>query len=489
MRPGRNTNIATLVDRMLLGRFAPASVLVNDGATSSSFMAAPARISNRRGTARLNIPTWLGRLQVELTSALRESAAKNDGHPTRSACVYQRRFAHVNLTVEPIVEPEALRGLLLVVFQPQPAPEPAAHKTRGRAVKKPRGTGSMDLEWVLRCTKESLQTTIEELETSNEELKSTNEELQSTNEEFQSANEELETSREEMQSLNEELSTVNGEMHTKVDELSRANDEMQNLLNSIEIATIFLDRELNINRYTDAARRLVNLIPTDVGRPLADLVSHLRFDHLVESCSEVLRTLVFHQTEVQTKDGEWFLMRIMPYRTAESVIDGLVLTFVDVNPVKKAERELATAKERLAGDLQAMTRLHEIGILFLREATCPSSSRDPRRGHGRPGPTWGKSIVGSDAGPIRTVAQRGFKKPWLEFWEDLAGGRTALGAALRRGDGSSSTISPPVPADPHAGTGCAMGGRHPRSGGDSVMSRAGAVRRDLDVLPDASQAR
>ena len=195
----------------------------------------------------------------------------------------------------------------------------------------------------MQSTKESLQTTIEELETSNEELKSTNEELQSTNEELQSANEELETSKEEMQSLNEELSTVNTELQSKVDELSRANDDMQNLLNSIEIATIFLDGQLKITRYTEQAKRLVNLIPTDVGRPLADLVSNLNqatYDEMVRDCREVLRTLVFRQTEVQTKQGQWFLLRIMPYRTAENIIDGLVLTFVDINPVKQAQKSL-----------------------------------------------------------------------------------------------------------------------------------------------------
>ncbi|HUK32367.1 MAG TPA: PAS domain-containing protein, partial [Vicinamibacterales bacterium] len=192
----------------------------------------------------------------------------------------------------------------------------------------------------LQTTKESLQSTIEELETSNEELKSTNEELQSTNEELQSANEELETSKEEMQSLNEELNTVNAELQSRVDELSRSNDDMQNLLNSVEIPTIFLDSQLKITRFTEQAKRLVNLIQTDVGRPLADLVSNLAYGELVADCREVLRSLVIKQIEVTTKDGHWYLLRIIPYRTAENVIDGLVLTFVDINAVKQAEKRL-----------------------------------------------------------------------------------------------------------------------------------------------------
>jgi two-component system CheB/CheR fusion protein len=220
-----------------------------------------------------------------------------------------------------------------------------ASRTKGRARQKrePRRVEAMKRE--LQHTKESLQITIEELETSNEELKSTNEELQSTNEELQSTNEELETSKEEMQSLNEELTTVNTEMQSKVEDLSRANDDMQNLLNSIQIATIFLDNELNIKRFTDQAKRLINLIPTDIGRPLADLVSSLRYDSLVDNCREVFRSLVIKQTEVQTKEGQWYLMRIMPYRTAENVIDGLVLTFVDTQPLHEAHRRLRRMSE------------------------------------------------------------------------------------------------------------------------------------------------
>ena len=143
-----------------------------------------------------------------------------------------------------------------------------------------------------------------------------------------------------MQSLNEELSTVNAEMQSKVEDLSRTNDDMQNLLNSTEVATVFLDSQLHIKRYTEQARRLIHLIPTDLGRPLAHLASSVKSAHLVEDNREVLRTLVFKLAEVQTKEGHWYLMRIMPYRTVENVIDGVVITFVDINPVKAAEKSL-----------------------------------------------------------------------------------------------------------------------------------------------------
>jgi two-component system, chemotaxis family, CheB/CheR fusion protein len=196
---------------------------------------------------------------------------------------------------------------------------------------------SPDVIQELRYTKQRLQRTIEELQTSNEELKSANEEMQSANEELQSTNEELETSKEELQSLNEELVTVNAEFQGKIDELADLNDDLHNLLNSTEVATIFLDNDLNIKRFTPAAKRVIHLIETDVGRPLTDIASKLIDDQLIEKAREVLQTLVFQEREVQATDGEWYVLRIFPYRTARNTIDGLVVTFLKVTAAKKAE--------------------------------------------------------------------------------------------------------------------------------------------------------
>jgi two-component system, chemotaxis family, CheB/CheR fusion protein len=341
-RPSRDSNVAGVVERLLLGRFAPASVVVNErGDVIYIHGRTGAYLEPSAGQPRLNVLTMAREgLQLDLSAALRQAVA-GDAEVIREGVRVRTNggFTHIKLGVTRLDEPEPLRGLFLVTFLPGPAPvEPA--KTRTRAGKKPRAGRIKELERELQCTKESLQSTIEELEASNEELKSTNEELQSTNEELQSTNEELETSKEEMQSLNEELTTVNTEMHLKVEDLSRVNDDMQNLLNSTQIATIFLDNKLNIKRYTEQARRLINLIATDIGRPMGDLVSCLAYDQLVPDCREVLRSLVFKIAEVRTKDGHWYLMRIMPYRTAENVIEGLVLTFVDINPVKEAEKSL-----------------------------------------------------------------------------------------------------------------------------------------------------
>jgi two-component system CheB/CheR fusion protein len=196
------------------------------------------------------------------------------------------------------------------------------------------------LEQELHYTKEELQTTIEELETSNEELRSTNEELQSINEELQSTNEELETSKEELQSLNEELRTVNAELQTRIDDLSNANNDLKNFLDSTQIATIFLDNDLRIKRFTPEAKKIVNLIETDVGRSISHIASNLISENLVEYAEKVLRTLVYKEEEVQTKDNRWYLMRIKPYRTINNVIDGIVMIFVDITERKKVEEEL-----------------------------------------------------------------------------------------------------------------------------------------------------
>jgi two-component system CheB/CheR fusion protein len=178
------------------------------------------------------------------------------------------------------------------------------------------------------------------MQTSQEELRSTNEEQQSTNEELQSTNEELTTSKEEMQSLNEELQTVNSELQVKVDELSRANNDMKNLLNSTDIATLFLDKQLNVRRFTTQATKIIKLIPGDVGRPITDLASDLLYPELPGDAREVLRKLGFAEKPINTRDGRWFTVRIMPYRTQDDRIDGVVITFTDISVAKTLEAQL-----------------------------------------------------------------------------------------------------------------------------------------------------
>ena len=178
------------------------------------------------------------------------------------------------------------------------------------------------------------------MQTAQEELRSANEELQSTNEELQSTNEELTTSKEEMQSLNEELQTLNAELQAKVDELSRASNDMKNLLDSTDIATLFLDKDLNVRRFTPQATKIIKLIPADVGRPITDLVSELHYPKLADDVREVLRTLASAEKPIAARDGRWFTVRIMPYRTLDDRIDGVVITFADITAAKTLEAKL-----------------------------------------------------------------------------------------------------------------------------------------------------
>ncbi len=178
------------------------------------------------------------------------------------------------------------------------------------------------------------------MQSSQEELKFTNEELQSTNEELQSTNEELMSSKEEMQSLNEELQTLNAELQSKVDDFTRVNNDMKNLLNSTDIATLFLDKDLNIRRFTLQAVKIFKLIKSDIGRPFTDLVSDLIYPDLSVDILTVLRTLTFIKKQIPTNDGRWFSIRIMPYRTLDDKIDGVVITFFNISDLKEVEVKL-----------------------------------------------------------------------------------------------------------------------------------------------------
>jgi PAS domain S-box-containing protein len=241
--------------------------------------------------------------------------------------------------------------LYLIVLEPAQPPEQAARQPDAVA---PAGETDIDariasLQQELRAKEEYLQSTNEELETANEELKSSNEEMQSVNEELQSTNEELETSKEELQSVNEELATVNAELQTKVSDLTRANNDMNNLLAGTGIATVFVDHSLHVLRFTPAATRIINLIQSDIGRPVGHLVSNLAgYDSLSADTQAVLDSLVPKEMEVQTKAGVWYVLRILPYRTLDNVIEGAVITFVDINSLKQAQEALQQSKQKFS---------------------------------------------------------------------------------------------------------------------------------------------
>jgi PAS domain S-box-containing protein len=203
------------------------------------------------------------------------------------------------------------------------------------------------------------------LETANEELKSTNEELQSSNEELQSTNEELETSKEELQSVNEELTTVNAEHQQKIEELCKASSDLNNLLSSTEVGTIFLDKNLLIQRFTPSVTDFINLIHSDIGRPVAHIVSNIDYDGLVDDAKEVLRRLTAKEREVQTKDHRWYQMRILPYRTIDNVIEGVVVTFSEITRLKEALNKLEESRQ--VAEVEACRRRDMMDELQKRE--------------------------------------------------------------------------------------------------------------------------
>ena len=203
------------------------------------------------------------------------------------------------------------------------------------------------LEDELMHTKTLLRSTIEQYEVQTEELKASNEELQAMNEETRSAAEELETSKEELQSINEELKTVNQELKIKIEELSLSNNDFQNLMNSTDIGTIFLDRSLRIKMFTPNIQNIFNLIPNDLGRLLTDITGKLDYAELISDVGSVLKNLQPIDREVQTRDERWFLARIVPYRTAEDHINGVVLTFIDITERRQTEESLRGSEERL----------------------------------------------------------------------------------------------------------------------------------------------
>ena len=337
-----------LTKQVLIQTYAPPSVVIDEkgnilfvhGDTGKFLRPAP-------GQATLNVIEMAREgLQLELRTAIhqvvkqgasvvgKDLQIKTDGGKQR-----------ITLTVRPLTGPETTQGLLLVSFQ-EAGPRVKGNPARaGRPVRKGESSRVSELEQELSYTKENLNATIEELQAANEELKSTNEELQSANEELQSTNEELETSKEEIQSVNEEILTVNAEFQAKIEQLAGMQNDMKNLIDNTHIGTIFLDENLVIKRFTREAAKVFRLVGTDVGRPLSDIKSNLEKGELEEEARAVLDSFVPRELKVKTTGQEWFLVRIMPYRTLENVIQGVVLTFNDITAFKIFEEEVRQARD------------------------------------------------------------------------------------------------------------------------------------------------
>lgn len=354
MKKAKGTNFSELTRRMLLYSYAPASVVTD---LKGEILFVYGDTGKYLGLA-VGQPTFnaidMARegLQVELRNAIHTAAKLNEPTLNRELSIKTNdSFQPIYLSVRPLTDPESSQVLLLITFQD------ILHQMIDKTVQGKRGTGRTEkrrieeLERSLLLAKENLQITIEEQQASNEELKSINEELQSTNEELQSTNEELETSKEELQSINEELVTVNAELQEKIEQLDNMQNDMKNLLDNINVGTIFLDQDMHIRRFSKEAGRIYRLIDSDVGRPLADIKSDLLdvSDDLLGDARTVLVSLVPSEREVQTIGNLWFLVRIQPYRTLDNVIQGVVMSFTDITQRIKAD--LSQDEKELAEDI------------------------------------------------------------------------------------------------------------------------------------------
>jgi two-component system, chemotaxis family, CheB/CheR fusion protein len=333
--PGEGLQSAA--ERLILQAHAPPAVIVNgdgdvvfvSGSTGKYLEPAAGKTNwNFHAMARPG-------LRAPLADALKQAAEQSDPVRVLGLQVHAPVGTQmVNVTVQMLEKPAALKGMMMIVFHDVAAP--TTRRGRGKA---DAATETLH-EAALQKYRDEIETLREETRASKEELQSANEELQSTNEELQSANEELTTSKEEMQSMNEELQTINTEMQTKLDDLALAQGDMRNLLNSTDIAMLFLDKGLNVRRYTERTSKIINLRESDVGRPLSDLTTALEYPKLHGDAQETLHSLIFSEKQIRAHDGRWFSVRIMPYRRLDNFIDGIVITFVDITATKELEAKL-----------------------------------------------------------------------------------------------------------------------------------------------------
>ena len=397
-------DVRGLAQRIVLDNYAPPSVLVNERYEILHYQGQTEKyLQMPVGEPSHNIMKLVRRdFQSKLSMTLGNAQRQKKTIVTRGVrCRDGDDYRTVDIVVRPLEDNEGPAGAMMVLFMERPGEPRPGPKARERGAKE-NSSRSRQIEQELAYTRETLQTTIEELETSNEELKSTNEELQSTNEELQSTNEELETSKEEMHSTNEELVTVNSELQRKVAELEHVNNDISNLLAATDIGTLFLDDKLRIKRFTPAVTALFNLISTDVGRPIRDITSHLKYKSLDRDAREVLDKLVPKELELEAENGQLVTMRILPYRTVNNVIDGVVLTFVNVTDkfhVQLDALRMARVYETLQDMLPIFILLadKDLNVTETNERFTQTAGKDRSEIIGRPLSEVIKPVWGGDA--------------------------------------------------------------------------------------------
>jgi two-component system CheB/CheR fusion protein len=334
-------NIQILTDDLLLQQFSPASVLVTRQGDILYLTGNTGKyLTMAAGKANMNIFTMARQgLRNELPIAFRKVMQNHEKLILHNIKVGNNGGTQItDVTIQQIESPMALKGNIIVIFSDVPVENQQTERQKKENITDLALQPEFEKE--IHRLNEELQITQEEMQTSQEELKSTNEELQSSNEELQSTNEELTTSKEEMQSLNEELHTVNAELLSKVDDSVRVTNDMNNLLNSSEIATLFLDKNMNIRQFTKHATKIFKLRNTDIGRHYNDLSNNLNYPEMLNDAKEVLSTLKFEEKTISTTDGLYYTIRIMPYRTFDDKIEGLSITFIDITKAKNIENTL-----------------------------------------------------------------------------------------------------------------------------------------------------
>ncbi|TIT34465.1 MAG: PAS domain S-box protein [Mesorhizobium sp.] len=391
--PDSAASVAEAARRALLERYAPASVLIDRKGRALYF----------HGTTRDYLEQPPGEPTRDLLSMVREglalklrSAIRDASRENRSVTVSARtrssKTGAVTMTVMPLTGRPGESGHLLVSFTPegpQAGGGPAAPRDETAEI----AAGERALQEELKATRAELRSTVEHLETANEELKASNEEATSMNEELQSTNEELETSKEELQSFNEELNTVNSQLQHKIGELEAATNDLNNLLAGSETATLFLDEKLRIKWFAPATKELFDLVSTDIGRPIAHFARKFADDNLIIDAETVLKKLAPIVAEVPSDAGRWYSRRMLPYRTRDNRIAGVVVTFSDITERKQSEDETMRSEKRLRDLIEALpnavyTTDASGRLTFYNPAAVELWGREPKLGSDRWNGSW-----------------------------------------------------------------------------------------------------
>ena len=403
--------LADLSQSLLVEHYAPAAVLIN-AQSETLYFEGPTdkylRVPSGETSRDLLAMARQG-LRARLNSAIR--TARQEENEATERAIIERGSDRVGVTIQ--VHPVMLDKdmLFLVTFTDQPAAQTVpASDALDSAVNR-------QLEQELETTRADLRNTVRDFERSTEELKAVNEEAMSMNEEFQSTNEELETSKEELQSLNEELTTLNTQLQQKIDDERRMSDDMNNLLSSSGIATLFLDPDFKIKRFTPATRDLFNLISKDIGRPFSDITGKVKDLNLLKDAETVLETLVPNECEVESDDGRWFARRVLPYRTQDGKISGVVVTFSEISDLKALQRQTSAAR---TFSENIVATLHEPLLVLDGTFTIILASQSFHQAFA----TASTDLVGKD---LLSIQNRQWDAPkFRELLEDILPNKTAV---------------------------------------------------------------